>query len=142
MQKRWDPEKHLLCSLIIVVVKTKPAYFFGMLYTLLKNVYTNKLNLYFWYVGTPKIVCDQIFKEIKQKFHHKNVYTMRQMVSVLNYLPKLHVIRAPRKVHYDWDASLDRLYKRPAAGTVNKKTHFQGRYKSNYTLNNGINKGC
>ena len=66
-----------------------------------------------------------MFKELKQKFHHKNVYTISQMVSVLNNSPKVHVIRAPSEVHYDWDAYLDRLYKRPAAGTVNKNHIFR-----------------
>ena len=47
------------------------------------------------------------------------------MVSVLNYSPKVHVIRAHSELHYDWDAYLDRLYKRPAAGTVNKNHIFR-----------------
>ena len=63
-----------------------------------------------------------MFKELKQKFHHKNVYIMSQLI---NYLPKVNVIPAPSKLHLDWDKYLDRLYKRPAAGTINKNHIFR-----------------
>ena len=66
-----------------------------------------------------------MFKELKQKFHHKNVYTMNQLVTVLDYSPLVHVIRAPRELHYDWDTYFDKLYKRPAAGTINKNHIFR-----------------
>ena len=64
-------------------------------------------------------------KELKQKFHHKNVYTMSQLVTVLDYSPLVHVICAPRELHNDWDTYFDRLYKRPATGTINKNHIFR-----------------
>ena len=94
------------------------------LYLVEKRIYKS-VELVFLVCGHTKNVCDRMFKELKQKFHHKNVYTMSQMVSVLNYSPKVHVIRAHSELHYDWDAYLDRLYKRPAAGTVNKNHIFR-----------------
>ena len=70
-------------------------------------------------------MCDRLFKELKQRFHHKNVYNMSQMVSVLNVSPKVNVIRATSNFHHDWDKYFDRLYKRPAAGTINKNHIFR-----------------
>ena len=50
---------------------------------------------------------------------------MSQLVTVLDYSPLVHVIRAPRELHNDWDAYFDRLYKRPAAGTINRNHIFR-----------------
>ena len=61
-----------------------------------------------------------MFKELEQKFHHTNLYTISHIVIVLNYSPKLYVTRAPSEVHYVWDAYLEMLYKRPGTCTVDE----------------------
>ena len=94
------------------------------LYLVEKRIYKS-VELVFLVCGHTKNVCDRMFKELKQKFHHKNVYTMSQLVTVLDYSPLVHVIRAPRELHNDWDAYFDRLYKRPAAGTINRNHIFR-----------------
>ena len=94
------------------------------LYLVEKGIYKS-VELVFLVCGHTKNVCDRMFKELKQKFHHKNVYTMNQLVTVLDYSPLVHVIRAPRELHYDWDRYFDKLYKRPAAGTINKNHIFR-----------------
>ena len=94
------------------------------LYLVEKGIY-KAVELVFFVCGHSKNVCDRLFKELKQRFHHKNVYNMSQMVSVLNVSYKVHVIRATSKLHYDWDKYFERLYKRPAAGTINKNHIFR-----------------
>ena len=47
------------------------------------------------------------------------------MVSFLNVSPKVDVIRATSELYHDWDKYFDRLYKRPAAGTINKNHIFR-----------------
>ena len=93
------------------------------LYLVEKRIYKS-VELVFLVCGHTKNVCDRMFKELKQKFHHKNVYTMSQLITVLDYLTLVHVIRAPRELHYDWDTYFDRLYKRPTAGTIDKNHIF------------------
>ena len=80
--------------------------------------------------GHTKNVCDRMFKELKQKFHHKNVYTMGQLMDVLNYSPKVNAVRAPSEMHFDWGTYFDKLYKRPANGTVTKNHIFQAEMSS------------
>ena len=75
------------------------------LYLVGKRIFKS-VKLVFLVCGHTKNVCDCMFKELKQKFHHKNVYTMSQLVTVLDYSPLVHVIRAPRELHNDWDTYL------------------------------------
>ena len=70
--------------------------------------------------GHTQNVCDRLFKELKQRFHQKNFYTMSQIVSVLNVSYRVNVVFATSELHYDWDRYFDRLYKRPAVGAINK----------------------
>ena len=72
-----------------------------------------------------KNICDRMFKELKHNFYHKNIYTMHQLMNALHYSPKVHAVRAPSEVHFDWDALFNKIYKRPAAGTVNKNHIFR-----------------
>ena len=94
------------------------------LYLVEKRIYKS-VKIVFLVCGHTKNVCDRMFKELKQKFHHKNVYTMSQLVTILGWSPLVHVIRAPSELHYDWDTYFDRLYKRPATGTINKNHIFR-----------------
>ena len=94
------------------------------LYLVEKGIY-KAVELVFLVCGHTKNVCDRLFKELKQRFHHKNFYNMSQMVSVLNVSYKVNVIRATSELHYDWDKYFDRLYKRPAAGMINKNHIFR-----------------
>ena len=123
IQKGLDLEDHLLWSSIIVMGKIKTVYSCGTIYTLWNSEAINQLNYFIWYAGR-KNVYDCLFKESKQKFHHKNVYTMSQMISVLNFSYKVNVISATSELHYDWDRYFDRLYTRPAAGTIDKNRIF------------------
>ena len=61
-----------------------------------------------------------MFKELKQQFHHKNVYTMGQLMDVLNYSPQVNAVRAPSDMYFDWGSYFDKLYKRPGNGTAKK----------------------
>ena len=71
-----------------------------------------------------------MFKELKQKFSNKNVYTMGQLMGVLNYSPKVNAVRAPSEIHFDWGTYFDQLYRRPGNGTVTKNHIFQAEMSS------------
>ena len=62
---------------------------------------------------------------------------MHQLMNALCYSPKVHALCAPSEVHFDWDALFDKIYKRPAAGTVNKN-HILLQKGSCYTKQNSI----
>ena len=94
------------------------------MYLVEKKIY-KCVELVFLVCGHTKNVCDRMFKELKQKFHHKNVYTMGQLMDVLNYSPKVNAVRAPSEMHFDWGTYFDKLYKRPANGTVTKIIFFK-----------------
>ena len=94
------------------------------MYLVEKEIYKT-VELIFLVCGHTKNVCDSMFKQLKHKFHHKNIYTMHQLMNALHYSPKVHAVRAPSEVHFDWDALFDKIYKRPAAGTVNKNHIFR-----------------
>ena len=119
MQKDLDMEKSLNLVFDNCGIVLRYA-----LYLVEKGIYKS-VELVFLVCRHTKNVCDRLFKELKQRFHHKNVYNMSQMVSVLNVSPKVNVIRATSDFHHDWDKYFDRLYKRPAAGTINKNHIFR-----------------
>ena len=50
---------------------------------------------------------------------------MNQLISVCNILDSITPIRCLSNNFFDWDFYLDRIYKRPATGTVNKNHIFR-----------------
>ena len=55
---------------------------------------------------------------------------MDKLMNVLNYSPKVNPIRAPSELHLDWDNYFEKLYKRPASGTVTQQRRKHQRIKT------------
>ena len=47
-------------------------------------------------------------------------------MNVLDYLPKVNVMRALSDLYFNWETYFDRLYKRPDVGTVIKNSILSG----------------
>ena len=95
-----------------------------LLYLVEKKVYKT-VEAVFLVAGHTKNVCDRLFKQLKRGFHYKNVYTMNQLIRVCNISDSITPIHCSSNNFFDWDLYLDRIYKRPAAGTVNKNHIFK-----------------
>ena len=60
---------------------------------------------------------------LKQRFHHKNVYTMQQLHENLNANNNIEAILANEVDFYDFNAVLSKYYESPKSGSVNR-THI------------------
>ena len=67
------------------------------------------VELVFLVSDHTKNVCDRMFKELKEQFHHKNMYAMAQLMAVLNYSPMVNSVRAPSEINFDWGTYFDKL---------------------------------
>ena len=95
-----------------------------LLYLVESNVFKT-VEAVFLVAGHTKNVCDRLFKELKRGFHYKNVYTMNQLMSVCNISGSITPIQCTSNNFFDWDTYLDRIYSRPAPGTINKNHIFK-----------------
>ena len=77
------------------------------------------MEIIFLITGHTKNICDRRFKDLKQNFHHRNVYTFKQLTAVMkegkcgqdsNQLLSVHAVEA--KAFYNWDKYLDLLYRK------------------------------
>ena len=64
-----------------------------------------RVEIIFLIMGHTKNICDRRFKDLKNKFHHRNVYTMQQLVNTLSEGNEQYVDVIPvnRNVFYNWD---------------------------------------
>ena len=78
-----------------------------------------EVEIIFLITGHTKNICDRRFKDLKQNFHHRNVYTFKQLTAVMkegkfgqasNPLLSVHAVEA--KAFYNWDKYLDLLYRK------------------------------
>ena len=88
-----------------------------LLYLVKSRIYKTVEAVFLVCVRTQNI-CDRLFKQLKRDFHHKNVYTMGQLMNVCNISDTVTPVLCTSKDFFNWDKHLDRLYKRPGSGTV------------------------
>ena len=88
------------------------------------------VEIIFLVCGHTKNICDRKFKELKRDFHHKNIYTMSQLINALNISSQVTALLCSSTDFFNWDTFFDKVYKRPAAGTVSKNHIFIGQLKS------------
>ena len=74
----------------------------------------------FLVAGHTKNTCDRMFNSLKVVYRRSDVFTMDQMVTVLGKCAKVYPVVVGPSDFKDFDALEDRLYKRLAAGTVNR----------------------
>ena len=78
--------------------------------------------------GHTKNACDRMFMLLKQHFHHKNVYTMDQLHRNLNENDDVNAVEIKSNKFFNLDELLDKYYKRPESGSVNR-THIFTMYQ-------------
>jgi hypothetical protein len=83
-----------------------------------------KVNFLFLVRGHTKNPCDRMFNILKLRFRKQNVYTMEQMLQVLNEQDQVSALRVQPSDFYDIDAFLDKFYRRFTSGTVHKSHIF------------------
>ena len=64
-----------------------------------------RVEIIFLIMGHTKNICDRRFKDLKNQFHHRNIYTMTQLVKTLSEGNQqyVHLIPVERNVFYNWD---------------------------------------
>ena len=64
-----------------------------------------RVEIIFLIMGHTKNICDRRFKDLKNKFHHRNVYTMKQLIEVLSTDNQeyVNVIKVDKNSFFNWD---------------------------------------
>ena len=70
-----------------------------------------------------------MFMLLKQHFHYKNIYTMEQLNTNLNENDGVKAIEIKGDSFFNLDSLLDKYYKRPESGSVNR-THISTVYNN------------
>ena len=83
-----------------------------------------KVNLICLVCGHTKNACDRMFMLLKQFFHYKNLYTMKQLNDNPNKNRGVEAIELSSDVFFDFDKMLDKFYQVPHTGTVNRSHIF------------------
>ena len=78
-----------------------------ILYLVETKVYKT-VEIIFLVCGHTKNICDQKFKELKRGFHHKNIYTMSQLINVLNISSQVTALLCSSTNFSNWDTFLIR----------------------------------
>lgn len=82
----------------------------------------DSVEIAFFIVGHTKNPCDRCFNTLKKHYRKMDVYTMKQLLIVLNLEKGVSVFSS--EDHRDWDTLLDVLYRRMPAGSVKKNHNF------------------
>ena len=92
---------------------------------MLELQYFKRINLIFLVKGHTKNMCDRMFNSMKQRYHHRNIYTLEDTYKILNLDDKVTVIPTTSTNFYDWDSFFDTVYRRPKGGSIKKNHLFQ-----------------
>ena len=87
--------------------------------------YFKRINLIFLVKGHTKNMCDRMFNSMKQRYHHRNIYTLEDTYKILNLDDMVTVFPTTSTNFYDWDSFYDTVYKRPKGGSIKKNHLFQ-----------------
>ena len=82
----------------------------GLLFRLERMGYFKQVNFVFLIVGHTKNAADRLFNCLKVQYHRQNIYTMDQLLNVLDDSPKVTVHQATASDFFDWDSYLHLFY--------------------------------
>ena len=91
---------------------------------LVESGHFKKVNFLFLVRGHTKNPCDRMFNILKLRFRKQNVYTMEQLLQVLNKQDQVNALRVLPSDFYDIDAFLNKFYRQFTTGTVHKSHIF------------------
>ncbi len=72
--------------------------------------YFKRVSFNFLIVGHTKNAADRLFNLLKIDYRSKNIYTMKQLFSVLSRSPFVTIIPTEEKDFHDWESYLDLFY--------------------------------
>ena len=96
-----------------------------------------RVEVIFLIMGHTKNICDRRFKDLKFRFHHRNVYTMKQLTKVLSDGNEqyVNVVNVNKENFYNWDKCLsDKVGYKGAIKDVSKYHCFFYDKKQNGTI--------
>jgi hypothetical protein len=76
---------------------------------LVKSGVFKKVNFLFLVRGHTKNPCNRMFNILKLRFRKQKIYTMEQLLEVLNVQDQVNALRVQPSDFYDMDAFLDKL---------------------------------
>jgi hypothetical protein len=83
-----------------------------------------RVHFLFLVRGHTKNPCDRMFNILKLRFRKQNVFTMEQLLEVLDSQDQENALRVTSADFFDVDKSLDKFYRRFTLGTVHKAHIF------------------
>jgi hypothetical protein len=101
--------------------------------------YFKQVNFIFLIVGHTKNAADRLFNALKKKYRKQNIYTLEELLSVLDESDTVTVMQSTPEDFCDWESYLDlfyRDYKMSGGGGLIKQNHmFSCNYQSNRVQN-------
>ena len=92
-----------------------------MLVWLVEVGYFKKVELIFLIVGHTKNAADRLFNMLKKLYRLRNLYTMEELITTLNYSQTINVVPAVEEDFEDWESFFDLFY-----------SDFKGKVKKSY----------
>jgi hypothetical protein len=90
---------------------------------LVEKGYFQQVKIMFYVRGHTKNVCDQTFNQLKLRYYKQNIYTVLQIIKVLDTQPNVKAIATDSSHLFKYDEMLDNLCLKLEAGTI-QKNHF------------------
>ncbi len=91
---------------------------------LVERKFFKKVEMIFYVRGHTKNACDRLFNQLKLQYHRSQVFTMGQMVQLLNSSLNVSFKEARSEDFADYGALLDKFYKKFPAGTIQRNHIF------------------
>jgi hypothetical protein len=83
-----------------------------------------KVEMIFYVRGHTKNACDRLFNQLKLRYHRNQIFTMRQMIEVLNSSPNILFKEARGEDFEDYGEMLDKFYQKFPPGTFQRNHVF------------------
>jgi hypothetical protein len=91
---------------------------------LVERAFFKEVTIDFYARGHTKNACDHLFNQLKLRHHKHNVYTVLQVIKVLNSQPNVTAIEMDSHHFLDYENMLDKLHRKLEAGTIQRNHVF------------------
>ena len=88
-----------------------------------------KVNVIFLIAGHTKNIADRLFKELKKDCHESDIFSMNNMIDLMNNSDSVKCFHVTHENFEKWDEILDKFYKRLVTDTTDKNHVFTYRRK-------------
>jgi hypothetical protein len=91
---------------------------------LVEKGFFKEVTIAFYVCGYTKNVCDRLFNKLKLRYDKQNVYTVHQVIKVMNSQPNVTAIGTDSHHFLDYEKMLDKIYHKLEAGTIQRNHVF------------------